>query len=211
MIGTDALLSAFDVDEMATEALLFQTGYLTIAGEEHFDGETFYRLEYPNHEVRQSLNGSLLRAMTPERSHRTKDHLRLRQLLGNNDFNGLEMLFRSFFAGIPYQWYTKNDIARYEGYYASVFYSWFAAAGLDVRVEDSTSHGRLDMAVLDNGQVYLFEFKTVEKEPEGAALAQLKARGYADKYRHLGQPIHLVRVEFSREERNVAAFEVERA
>ena len=211
MMGTDALLSAFDVDEMATEALLFQTGYLTIAGEEHFDGETFYRLEYPNHEVRQSLNGSLLRAMTPERSHRTKDHLRLRQLLGNNDFNGLETLFRSFFAGIPYQWYTKNDIARYEGYYASVFYSWFAAAGLDVRVEDSTSHGRLDMAVLDNGHVYLFEFKTVEKEPEGAALAQLKEKRYADKYRHLGQPIHLVGVEFSREERNVAAFEVERA
>ena len=37
MVGTDALLSAFDVDEMATEALLFQTGYLTIAGEEDFD------------------------------------------------------------------------------------------------------------------------------------------------------------------------------
>ena len=211
MMGTDALLSAFDVDEMATEALLFQTGYLTIAGEEDFDGETLYRLEYPNREVRQSLNGSLLRAMTPEGSHRTKDHLRLRQLLRENDFNGLDALFRSFFAGIPYQWHTKNDIARYEGYYASVFYSWFAAAGLDVRVEDSTSRGRLDMAVLFNDQVYLFELKTVGKEPEGTAMAQIEEKGYADKYRRLGQPIHLVGVEFSREERNVAAFAAERA
>ena len=211
MMGTDALLSAFDVDEMATEALLFQTGYLTIAGEEDFDGETLYRLEYPNHEVRQSLNGSLLRAMTPEGSHRMKDHLRLRQLLRENDFDGLDALFRSFFAGIPYQWHTKNDIARYEGYYASVFYSWFAAAGLDVRVEDSTSRGRLDMAVLFNDQVYLFELKTVEKEPEGRAMAQIEEKGYADKYRRLGQPIHLVGVEFSREERNVAAFAAERA
>ena len=211
MSGTEALLSAFDVDEMATEALLFQTGYLTIAGEEDFDGETLYRLEYPNREVRQSLNGSLLRAMTPEGSHRMKDHLRLRQLLRENDFDGLDALFRSFFAGIPYQWHTKNDIARYEGYYASVFYSWFAAAGLDVRVEDSTSRGRLDMAVLFNDQVYLFEFKTVGKEPEGTAMAQLEEKGYADKYRHLGQPIHLVGVEFSREERNVAAFAAERA
>ena len=66
MSGAEALLSAFDVDEMATEALLFQTGYLTIAGEEDFDGETVYRLEYPNREVRQSLNASLLRAMTPD-------------------------------------------------------------------------------------------------------------------------------------------------
>ena len=211
MMGTDALLSAFDVDEMATEALLFQTGYLTIAGEEDFDGETLYRLEYPNREVRQSLNGSLLRAMTPEGSHRTKDHLRLRQLLRENDFDGLDALFRSFFAGIPYQWHMKNDIARYEGYYASVFYSWFAAAGLDVRVEDSTSRGRLDMAVLFNDQVYLFELKTVGKEPEGTAMAQLEEKGYADKYRRLGQPIHLVGVEFSREERNVAAFAAERA
>ena len=211
MIGTDTLLSTFDVDEMATEALLFQTGYLTIAGEEDFDGETVYRLEYPNREVRQSLNGSLLRAMTPDALHRAKVPVRLRQLLRENDFEGLDALFRSFFAGIPYQWYTKNDIARYEGYYASVFYSWFASAGLDVRVEESTSHGRLDMAVLFNGQVYLFEFKTVGKAPEGAALAQIREKGYADKYRHLGQPIHLVGVEFSRKERNVAAFAVERA
>ena len=67
------------------------------------------------------------------------------------------------------------------------------------------------MAVLDGGQVYLFELKTLEREPEGSALAQLAEKGYADKYRRLGQPIHLVGVEFSREERNVAAFAAERA
>ena len=42
-------------------------------------------------------------------------------------------------------------------------------------------------------------------------MAQLKARRYADKYRDLGEPIHLVGVEFSREARNVVGFEVERA
>ncbi len=210
-IAGDDLLSTFDVDEMATEALLFQTGYLTIASEEDCNGETVYRLEYPNHEVRRSLNGSLLRAMTPDTPHRAKAPAHLRQLLRENDFEGLEALFRSFFAGIPYQWYTKNDVARYEGYYASVFYSWFASAGLDVRVEESTNHGRLDMAVLFNEQVWLFEFKTVGKAPEGTALAQIREKGYADKYRHLGQPIHLIGVEFSRKERNVAAFAVERA
>ena len=92
-----------------------------------------------------------------------------------------------------------------------MFYSHFAAAGLDVRVEDSTSRGRLEMAVLFNDEVYLFEFKTVGKEPTGAAMAQLREKGYADKYRHLGEPIHLIGVEFSREERNLAAFAVERA
>ena len=77
-------------------------------------------------------------------------------------------------------------------------------------VEDSSSHGRVDMAVRCAGRVYLFEFKVVELAPEGAAMAQLKARGYADKYRGLGEPIHLVGVEFSRETRNIVAFDVER-
>ena len=57
----------------------------------------------------------------------------------------------------------------YEGYYASVFYSYFAALGLDVTVEYSTSHGRLDMAVEFNDNVFLFEFKVVELAGEGAA------------------------------------------
>ena len=209
MTGDEALLSAFDVDEMSTEALLFQTGYLTIVGEDEFDNEPLYRLGYPNHEVKRSLNASLLRAMTP--GGQAQDPVRLRRLLESNDFAGLEAAFRAFFAGIPHQWHTRNEIARYEGYYASVVYSWFAAAGLDVRVEDSAARGRLDMAVPFGGQVYLFEFKTVEREPEGRALAQLKERDYAAKYRHLGQPIHLIGVEFSRAERNVAAFAVESA
>ena len=77
--------------------------------------------------------------------------------------------------------------------------------------EDSTSHGRLDMAVRFDGRVYLFELKVVEMTGEGAALGQLKERGYAEKYRGRGEPIHLVGVEFSRETRNIVAFEVEHA
>ena len=211
MVASGDLLSSFDVDDIATEALLFQTDYLTITGSEDLGGKTLYRLGYPNREVRQSLNERLLRVMTPDASHQGTREMQLYRLLRTNDFPGLRRLFEAFFAGIPHDWHRKNDIARYEGYYASVFYSHFAALGLDISVEDTSSRGRLDMAVRFNRQVYLFEFKVVEAAPEGAALAQLKARGYADKYRGLGQPIHLLGVEFSREERNIAAFEVERA
>ena len=211
MVGSADLLSTFDVDDMPTEALLFQTGYLTIERSEPRGGEMFYRLGYPNREVRQSLNRSLLNHMTGDPSRRASHSARLYDLLLANDFAGLEALFHSFYASIPYEWYTNNDIASYEGYYASVFYSYFAGLGLDVTVEDSTSHGRLDMAVRFNRNVYLFEFKVVEMALEGAAMAQLKEKRYADKYRSLGQPIHLIAVEFSKDARNVAAFEVERA
>ena len=211
MLGSDALLSAFDVDHIATEALLFQTGYLTIQSTEDRGGRMYYRLGYPNREVRQSLNESLLNRLADNPSHGTEFGARLYDLLLTNDFAGLETLFKAFFAGIPYQWHTKNDLADYEGYYASVFYSCFASLGLDITVEDSSSHGRVDMAVVFNASVYLFEFKVVESAPEGAGLAQLQARGYADKHRGSGRPVHLIAVEFSKETRNVAALEVEPA
>ena len=112
-------------------------------------------------------------------------------------FEGLRGLFESFFASIPHDWHRKNEIARYEGYYASVFYAHFAALGLDVTVEDSTSRGRLDMAVRFNEQIYLFEFKVVGLAPEGTAMQQLKAKRYADKYRGTGaaDPPHRHRVQ----------------
>ena len=210
LVAGGDLLSAFDVDDMATEALLFQTGYLTIRGEEDLGGEPLYRLGYPNREVRQSLNRSLLRHLVQDRSRQTANAVRLQRLL-EHDVEGLRALFHAFFAGIPYEWYTNNDIARYEGYYASVFYTYFAALGLDVTVEDSSHRGRLDMAVRCGGHVYLFEFKVVELAPEGAAMKQLKAKDYADKYRARGEPIHLIGVEFSRETRTVVVFEAERA
>lgn len=47
-------------DHIATEALSFQTGYLSIEREEQRFGEYWYRLRYPNHDVYQSLNNSLL-------------------------------------------------------------------------------------------------------------------------------------------------------
>ena len=210
-LGSDELLSAFDVEHIGTEALLFQTGYLTIESEEELGGETLYRLGYPNREVRQSLNRSLLRRLVQDTARQTANSVRLYRLLEANDFEGMKDLFHAFFASIPYEWYTNNHIASYEGYYASVFYSYFAASGFDITVEDSSSHGRLDMAVRAAGRTYLFEFKVVELSPPGSAMAQLRTRGYADKYRSTGDAIYLVAVEFSRESRNLTAFEVEPA
>jgi hypothetical protein len=207
--ATDALLSAFEVGDIGVEALLFQTGYLTIASVQRIGAMPRYRLRYPNLEVRASLNEVLLRRLSPEAGPVMTHSGRLHALLLANDFAGLEALFTAFFASIPHDWFRNNPIAQYEGYYASVFYAYFASLGLDIVPEESSNAGRLDMAVRFNGNVYLFEFKVVELEPEGAALAQIKARGYADKYRDRGEPIHMIGVEFSREQRKVVGFAVE--
>lgn len=204
------LISTFDVGNITPEALLFQTGYLTIHQVEQLPSGTWnYTLGYPNREVQTSLNVSLLGSYTDGMRTSNRHCTQLEKLLRLCDIDGMKTLFQAFFSGIPHHWYDNNPISRYEGYYASVFYSYFAALGYEVRVEDATNHGRIDMAVILPAHIYLFEFKVVELQPNGKALQQLLDKAYADKYRNAGVPVHLIGVEFSRETRNVVAFDVE--
>jgi hypothetical protein len=203
------LLSTFDVDYISTEALMFQAGYLTLAEERMVAGGYYYKLCFPNEEVRQSLYFALLEAWSGQSGAETRNMLTLYGLLERNDLAGLKDVFHAFFSSIPHQWFTKNKITEYEGYYASVFYAYFVAVGLDVRVEDASNFGRIDMTVKLGGHIMLFEFKVVDGEAQGSAMQQLKDKCYADKYRAEGLPIHLIGVEFSKKTRNVVGFEVE--
>ena len=205
----ESLLSAFEVGDIATEALLFQTGYLTIGSMQKLAGSAYYALGYPNREVRESLNSGLLGRLSADVQKSVRQRIQLFRLLEANDFAGMQRLFTAFYASIPSDWFRRTPIAQYEGYWASVFYAYFAALGLDITPEESSHAGRLDMAVKFNGQIYLFEFKVVELEPQGHALAQIKERGYADKHRGAGQVIHQIGVEFSSVQRKVVGFEVE--
>ena len=205
MIADDSLLSSFDVDEIAPEALLFQTGYLTIEESSSRIGRLSYRLGYPNLEVRQSLNDVLLRRLAGSAAG-TAAQNRLHDCFMAHDLAGVEAELRAIYAGIPSDWHWRNNVARFEGYYASVFYACLAALGFDLRVEDASAAGRVDLALRCARRVYLFEFKVAERAGEGAALRQLIERGYAEKYRATGEPIKLVGIEFSEETRNITSF-----
>ena len=214
LLASKALLSSFEVGNIAPEALLFQTGYLTIREKVSYDEDVFYRLGYPNREVRQSLNKVLLPTLEPGQETFLPQ---LRTALKADDFPRVEALVRSYFAGIPHEWHLNVPLARFEAWYASVLYSLFVASGLVVTAEDSTSTGRADMTIRVEGgrgrdaRVHVFELKVVERSGPGAALAQLREKGYADKYRDGTGTVWLIGVEFSEETRNVATFEVERA
>ena len=207
MLVSEDDLGKFEVDSIAPEALLFQTGYLTIGGQEMRRGKRRYRLVYPNREVRQSLNDSLLTYLTGRDPQRERHCDALDALLASGDLPGIERQIRALYDSIPYEWHTRNEIARYEGYYASVFYGYVSGLDVEVTVEESSNRGRLDMAVRTGSHIYLFEFKAWQGNRSESALAQLKERDYAAKYRHLGLPIHLVGVEFNAQTRNVEVLE----
>jgi hypothetical protein len=209
MRTTEDLLSAFDVDLIEPEALLWQAGYLTIREViTHRSGQQMYSLGYPNAEVEAALNSALLPAYGPEPRPAFLARCRLETALFDGDLVEAEASIHALFASIPHDWYRNNPLAQYEGHYASVFYSHLAALGLDLKVEDATNKGRIDLALRTGERVYLFEFKVVDLVPEGRALAQLQARGYAEKYREPGVTITLVGVEFSRDQRNIVGFDV---
>ncbi|PIE59878.1 MAG: hypothetical protein CSA32_01655, partial [Desulfobulbus propionicus] len=110
----------------------------------------------------------------------------------------------ALFAAIPYHNYTGNDIARYEGFYASVIFAWLSSVPLQLVVEDCTNKGRIDMSVETDDFLYLIEFKV--DMPNEKALAQIKARDYAEKYLAKGKQIVLIGIGFSSKERNVTEF-----
>jgi hypothetical protein len=203
------LLSSFDVDDISPDRRPFQSGYLTIAEVQKRGERAGYVLGYPNREVQISLNERITRALTAGGRQQIQHLNRLYDLLLVNDFTGLQALFSAFYSSIPHAWYDSSRIADYEGFYASVFYSYFASLGLRLICEDITSKGPIDRTLDFNGQWYLFEFKVVEETPEGRALAQIKGRNYAAKYAADGRSIHLIGVEFSKASRSVAGFEVE--
>ena len=61
------------------------------------------------------------------------------------------------------------------------------ATRVDLRAEEATSHGRSDMVLLHGGQVFVLEFKMADDESGvgedlDSAIAQIREKGYAEKY-----------------------------
>jgi len=115
----ESLVSKFDVDDIGIEALLFQTGYLTIKDERLEGFDTLYTLDYPNREVQLSLNRGLLQHLGKAGVEAGRPGRDLCARLEANDFAGLAATLRSWLASIPYQWHATGDLARYEAWYAS--------------------------------------------------------------------------------------------
>ncbi len=197
-------VSKFDVGDIDIKALLFQTGYLTIAGEEQDDFDALYRLDFPNLEVRVSLSRGLLAWLGTRDAEPLERGREFCALLEANDFAGFGEKLRAWLAGIPYQWHAKGDLARYEAWYASLLYMCLRSAGADLSVEEASHRGRADMVLRLGGQVFVLEFKMADGEEDGAAaldaaMAQMRERGYAETYREHDGPVHLIGVACGRE------------
>ena len=209
-----SLVSKFDVNDISAEALLFQTGYLTITDEQRDGRRISYRLDYPNLEVKLSLNDGLLAYLDERGQIPLEEGRTLKALLEANDFNGFCVQLKAWLASIPYQWHATGDLARYEAWYAGLLHMCFRAIDVEVHPEDTSSRGRADLVVRLGTQVFILEFKIAESLDDveatlDAALAQIRDRGYAEKYRHGANAINLIGVACGRDARNILEIRAE--
>ncbi len=199
----EELLSSFDIDNISPVPLLFQTGYLTIKDTLQVGVMTQYRLGFPNLEVSSAFNNSLLDIfMSTEKkfSLQTDGYL----ALYNNNMEQFRDAVFALFASISYHNYTNEEIAKYEGFYASIIYTWLASSRLLLYVEKSTNKGRIDMVIEMENTIYIIEFK-VDISGE-SAIKQIKERGYAEQYQTRKKKIVLIGIIFSSKEKNVTEF-----
>ncbi|MEI8094094.1 MAG: ATP-binding protein [Spirochaetales bacterium] len=214
-IGAE-LSDSFEPESMSLPVMLFQTGYLTIK-ERLVDPEegTRFRLGFPNHEVRMSFSRLNLVNLTGDNDGTSDNRNRLRDILEAGDGPALRDLFTAFFASIPADNYRNNQLSRYEGFYASVVYAYFASLGLSVIPEDVTNRGRIDLTVIGPHGIWIFEFKVkgLDKSGSEAPLAQILRKDYAAKYRGRTNaqgkvlPLRQVGIVFDEVARNVESWE----
>ncbi len=192
--------SSYDIDNLSVLPLLFQTGYLTIKG---YDPESrLYQLYYPNTEVEESFLLYLMNEFGELEKGMPDAYLwRLAETLAARDFEAFFTVLRVLLANIPYEIHIER-----EKYYQSIFYLIFKLIGLQIDAEVRTNRGRIDAVVETEEAVFLFEFKLDGSAEE--ALAQIKARGYAEKY-GLREAVYLVGVNFGTQERGVVEWLVE--
>lgn len=212
----EALITKFDVDDISAEALLFQSGYLTIMKEKTKHDHIYYELDYPNHGVRISLHAELLRYIDQKKADPVEESDLLGTLLVENDFDGFCERLQSYWAGFPYQWSGAANFSDYEAWYTNLLFAAFSAVGLDVRGEESSTKGRADLTLLHGDQVFIFELKVVESKAGAEmaldeAMAQMRKQRYADKFRGRGKPIHLIAIVCGKVERNLLSIRVEPA
>jgi hypothetical protein len=197
---TNDILDKFDIEYISIEALMFQTGYLTIKEIEKVDEEEVYILNYPNKEVRQSFNRELLRYITGE--YKENNITKLKLAIINEDIEEIKNQIEIFLESISY------EILKNEYVYQAAIYGLVYSIGYSIVIEDSTSKGRIDLAILVNRSiVYIIEFKVINSSKEkGKALKQIEQKEYYKKYLNY-EKIYIIGIELDKTKKQISNFE----
>jgi len=205
ILVTREILNTFDIDNIDLIALLWQTGYLTLDKKIIKREKFLYQLKVPNKEIQISLNELFIKYLTNQTIEAISHQDKLYDDLMEKPEN-LKNSLTALFSSIPYHNYANNIIANYEGYYASVVFTYFMSLGFPCIAEDVTNKGRIDLTIKLPNRTLIIEFKVDSKE---TALEQIKQKKYYEKYQHQSNELFIVGICFDSEKKNITEFEWE--
>ena len=195
---SESAFDSFDIAELKSmkgdankiQALLLQTGYLTLDHEDEVKG--LYYLRMPNREVRDAYDKSLLRRFGGggQVDQEVGD---MCDALKAGETEKFISILSPFMSGITYPEGASREVV-----FATVIATLMRQMRhqLTATSEERTSGGRIDLSIVTDKHVYVIEYK-VDKDAE-AALSQIKDKHYADKFRlEEGKTVHLVGISFS--------------
>jgi hypothetical protein len=195
------ILEKFDIDDISIEALMFQTGYLTIKEVYQKEYGQKYKLRFPNKEVKISFNENILEfTITEEVRYKLVDDVIT--TLKNENISKLKEHIDLLISNISYM-YLKEEAS-----YVLAVFVLFYSTGLNVITEDNTCKGRIDLTiVVNNSIVYILEFKVIQDEKEkGKAINQIKEKEYYKKYLNY-EKIYLIGIELDKTKKQIVNFE----
>jgi hypothetical protein len=192
----EEFFNQFDIENIDTDLLLFQTGYLTI--KEIHDGR--YKLSYPNKEVQSAFFHFLLEKYS-DKSHGDVEKIipKIKGALKGKNISSFVEKIKALFAGIPY----NILLPGYEAYYHSIIYIVLKMSGIDIIPEKETNIGRMDALVETEKYIYIMEFKMGSADD---AMKQILEKKYYEPFLSKEKEIILLGIGFSREERNISGF-----
>jgi len=191
---------SFELDRLKPEAILFQTGYLTI---QQVNEDGLVQLTYPNKEVRDAMLEVLIEGFLNVDVERSANLvIRIRNAFRGNNIDQVMHILQSVFANIPYVLNAKYS----ENFFHAAIHLLFSYLGVRIHSEVCTAEGRIDSMVETDTHVFILEFK-VDKSPE-VALAQIKQKKYYQGMWLLGKPVIGIGVQFSSKTRNITHWSV---
>ncbi len=194
-------LAGLDLRNADPTALLYQTGYLTIADYDFEYDEV--RLKVPNDEVRKGLFNHLVPLYIKGKAGWAKSVVdNIRRAIRNGESEKLMKELDAYFAGIPYDLKMEN-----ENNFHNAIYILLTLIGIDAKVETHTSDGRIDLLIETPKYVYIIELK-FDSTPEHA-LNQIEEKDYARKFATDSRKLFKIGVNFSSEKRRIEDWMIE--
>lgn len=193
----EATFDSFNLENMDTHALLFQTGYLTIKSIDPLFN--LFTLDYPNREVKDSMLQYLVAGFNHGSYAKTTPIvIKLRKAFLTNDVDEMISIINSLFKSIPSHIFIKEK----EAYYHSVVFLVFQYLGQFIEAEVNTSDGRIDAVVQTDTHIYVLEFKLDESADK--AIEQIQTKAYLEKYKNQDQQLVGLGINFSSKSKNVS-------